>query len=288
MRIAFATHEKLAGLTPSDQLAADELSRRGAEVTPLAWSAPDDWRQFDAVVIRATWDYYTRPDDFRRWLQRLEEQRVALWNPAPLAVWNMHKGYLRDLELAGVPIVPTVWVSSSDSPGSLEQLARARGWTDVVVKPVVSASANRTWRTHGPIAEQDETRFRALAASAEVMVQPLIDSLVREGEWSLVFLGGEFSHAVLKRPASGDFRVQGHHGGTVARAEPASEWVEEARTILEAVRGPWLYARVDGCIVDGRFLLMELEMLEPDLFFNFDPKASSRFAELLLAVALSP
>jgi glutathione synthase/RimK-type ligase-like ATP-grasp enzyme len=151
----------------------------------------------------------------------------------------------------------------------------------------VSASANRTWRTQRPISDHDEDQFRALAATGEVMVQPLVESLVREGEWSLVFLGGEFSHAVLKRPASGDFRVQGHHGGTVERAEPAAEWIEEARSILEAVRGPWLYARVDGCIVDGRFLLMELEMLEPDLFFGFESTAAPRFARALLQVAQS-
>ena len=282
MRIAFATHAGLPDLTPSDRLAADELSRRGAAVTPLPWSAAHDWREFDAVVIRATWDYYTRPDDFQGWLRRLDEQRVALWNPAPLALWNMHKGYLRDLGRAGARIVPTAWISPTDSPGSLEQLARTRDWTDVVVKPVVSASANRTWRTHGLIGETDETAFRALAASGEVMVQPLIESVVRDGEWSLVFLGGEFSHAVLKRPASGDFRVQGHHGGTVGRAEPAAEWIEEARLILELVHEPWLYARVDGCIVDGRFLLMELEMLEPDLFFSFESTAPARFAAAIL------
>lgn len=288
MRIAFATHVGLRDLTPSDRLAADELSRRGAAVTPLPWSASDDWRQFDAVVIRATWDYYTRPDDFRAWLRRLEEQRVSLWNPSPIAVWNMHKGYLRDLERAGVPIVPTAWVSSSESPGSLKELARARGWIDVVVKPAVSASANRTWRTHGSFGEQEENQFRALAASGDVMVQPLIEPLVREGEWSLVFLGGEFSHAVLKRPASGDFRVQAHRGGTVSRAEAAAEWIAEARSILDAVREPWLYARVDGCIVDGRFLLMELEMLEPDLFLHLESRAAGRFAAAMLQCLESP
>jgi glutathione synthase/RimK-type ligase-like ATP-grasp enzyme len=119
------------------------------------------------------------------------------------------------------------------------------------------------------------------------MVQPLIEPLVREGEWSLVFLGGEFSHAVLKRPASGDFRVQAHRGGTVSRAEPAAEWIAEARSILDAVREPWLYARVDGCIVDGRFLLMELEMLEPDLFFSFESTAPARFAGAVLRLVES-
>jgi glutathione synthase/RimK-type ligase-like ATP-grasp enzyme len=282
VRIAFATHVGLEGLTPSDRVATDELHRRGAEVVPFPWSASADWRRFGAVVIRATWDYYKRPAEFLAWLRGLERERVPLWNPAPLAAWNMHKGYLRDLERAGVPVVPTAWVSQPDGYGSLEQLVRSRGWSDVVVKPVISANANHTWRTHGPPSGMDEERFRALAAEGEVMVQPLVESLAREGEWSFVFLGGEFSHAVLKRPASGDFRVQNIFGGTVTRADARSEWVEQAGSVLDAVRGPWLYARVDGCILDGRFVLMELEMLEPDLFLNLDPLAPARFADALL------
>jgi len=282
MRIAFATHDKLDGLTPSDGLAARELQRRGATVTPVPWSSATDWRQFDAVVIRATWDYHKRPDQFLAWLARLEEQRVSLWNPAPLARWNMHKGYLCDLKRAGVSIVPTAWVSRSVEPGSLKQLVRSRGWTDVVVKPAISATAYQTSRIAGPITERDEQEFHALAAAADAMVQPFIPALVEEGEWSFVFLGGEFSHAVLKRAAAGDFRVQSNFGGTLARRNPPDRWVQQARAVLDPVSGPWLYARVDGCIVDGRFVLVELEMLEPDLFLIYQPEGPARFADALL------
>jgi glutathione synthase/RimK-type ligase-like ATP-grasp enzyme len=279
--IAFATHAGLEGLTRSDRIAADELERRGSAVMSVPWSSPRDWTRFDAVVIRATWDYYKQPEDFLTWLERLEQERVALWNPARLASWNMQKGYLRDLERAGVAVVPTAWVFQSDAAESLAELVRARGWQDVVVKPAVSANADRTWRTRGNITEQDEREFAALVAADDVMVQPFVESLARDGEWSFMFLGGEFSHAVLKRPAAGDFRVQSIHGGTVSRANPRPEWVSQARAALEPVTGPWLYARVDGCIVDGRFVLMELEMLEPDLFFNLAPESAVRFADSL-------
>ncbi len=284
MRIAFATYDGLTGLTPSDGLAADELGCRGAAVTAVPWSAPADWRDFDAVVIRATWDYYTRAAEFQGWLRGLEEQRVSVWNPARLALWNLHKDYLRDLERAGVAIVPTVWVSSPAEHRSLAQLVRERAWTDVVIKPSISASAHQTWRTHGTPTQEDEDRFQALTSAGEVMVQPFVEPLAREGEWSFVFLGGGFSHAVLKRPASGDFRVQSKYGGTVVPAEASEEWVTQARSILDAVPGPWLYARVDGCIVDGRFVLLELEMLEPDLFLNYEPEAPGRFAGALLGL----
>jgi glutathione synthase/RimK-type ligase-like ATP-grasp enzyme len=282
LRIAFATHAKLDGLTPSDQLAADQLSRGGATVTPIQWNATTDWRQFDAVVIRATWDYYTRPDQYLDWLRTLQHQGVPVWNPAPLAAWNMYKGYLRDLERAGIVTVPTEWVKETRHPASLERLVHERGWTDVVVKPAVSANADRTWRTQGGVTNADEARFSDLTATGEVMVQPLLETLVEEGEWSFVFLGGEFSHAVLKRPAPGDFRVQTNLGGRVARADARAEWVKQARAVLGMVQGRWLYARVDGCMLDGQFVLMELEMLEPDLFLNLDSQAPARFAEALL------
>jgi glutathione synthase/RimK-type ligase-like ATP-grasp enzyme len=282
MRIAFATHEKLPGLTLSDQLAADQLERRGTKVTPLAWSASADWRQFDAVVIRATWDYYTRAEQYLDWLRSLQHQGVQLWNPAPLAAWNMYKGYLRELERAGILVVPTEWVAETRHPASLESVVRQRRWADVVVKPAISADAHRTWRTSGPVTAEDEARFRELTAGGEVMVQPLLETLAAEGEWSFVFLGGEFSHAVLKRPASGDFRVQSKLGGTVARADAPEQWVRQARSVLAAVQGPWLYARVDGCMLEGQFVLVELEMLEPDLFLNLAPQAPAAFAEALL------
>ena len=159
---------------------------------------------------------------------------------------------------------------------------KERGWGDVVVKPAISASAYRTWQTEGGVTPEDETRFRAMVMTGEVMVQPRLETLVAEGEWSFVFLGGEFSHAVLKRPAPGDFRVQTNLGGTVSRAEAPPKWVDQARAALAVVQGPWLYARVDGCMLDGQFVLMELEMLEPDLFLNLEPGAPARFADALM------
>jgi hypothetical protein len=235
------------------------------------------------VVIRATWDYYTRPGEYLGWLGAIEEQGIPLWNPAPLARWNMNKGYLRELERASVWTVPTEWVSPR-AEVTLNQIVRARGWTDVVVKPVVSASANQTWRIPGEVSEEDEQRLRTILKSGEAMVQPFIESIDNEGEWSFIYLGGEFSHAVLKRAALGDFRVQAAYGGTAISSDPQDGWLDQVRSILNTVSGPWLFARVDGCIVDGRFMLVELEMLEPDLFLNLNAAAPARFAESLMRV----
>jgi glutathione synthase/RimK-type ligase-like ATP-grasp enzyme len=146
----------------------------------------------------------------------------------------------------------------------------------------VSASANQTWRVQGHVTQDDDRRLRTILANGDAMVQPFIDAIAEEGEWSLVFLGGEFSHGVLKLPAEGDFRVQASYGGTAISANPRNEWLDLARSILNAVPWPWLYARVDGCIVEGRFMLVELEMLEPDLFLNLDAAGPARFADSLV------
>jgi glutathione synthase/RimK-type ligase-like ATP-grasp enzyme len=147
------------------------------------------------------------------------------------------------------------------------------------VKPVVSGGAHETWMVDAPAAAH-EARYRRLAA-AGAMVQPFVDEIRTEGEWSLLFFAGAYSHAVLKRPADGDFRVQEAHGGRGVPAEPPTDLVATAAAVLDHVSGPWLYARVDICRHDGAWTLMELEMLEPSLFLDADAEAPARFARAI-------
>jgi hypothetical protein len=281
--VAFVTYAALPELSADDRLAADALRRLGARVESVAWDAPGvPWSSFDAIVVRSCWDYHVRPLEFRAWLDDVERSGARLWNPAPLLRWNMEKTYLRELEARGVAVVPTRWVERGAEPSLVSLLAR-EGWSDAVVKPVLSASAHETWRTGAGQAAADEERFRGLLARGGVMVQPFLGAVRDEGEWSLLFFGGAFSHAVVKRPADGDFRVQESFGGVARREHPQPALLAQAQAVADLVPGPWLYARVDGCVVDGRFLLMELEMLEPSLFLASDPRAAPRFAEAILA-----
>jgi glutathione synthase/RimK-type ligase-like ATP-grasp enzyme len=275
-QVAFVTYRGLPALSGPDRLAADALAAAGVQVTPACW---DDesvrWTDFDAVVVRSTWDYWTRADEFGAWIDARGLDGTALWNPAPLLRWNMDKAYLLDLEAAGIPIVPTAWARRGQS---LAGVLAQRGWDRAVVKPCVSGSGAGTWVVQGaPTAAQESALARTVAAGG-AMVQPFVAQVVDPGEWSLVFLGGRFSHAVVKRPARGEFRVQIEHGGSADAAVPPPHLVEAAQRVLAAVQHPWLYARVDGCEVDGRFLLMELEMLEPSLFLDRHPAAARRFA----------
>ncbi len=281
-RIAFATWRDLPRLSSDDRLAAAALEGRGVTVVPAVWDDPAvDWPGFDTVVVRSTWDYHHRPDAFLGWIAALERGGVQLWNPPPLLRWNLDKRYLAELGRRGVAVVPTVTVPKGGEPSLADVLGDA-GWDLAVVKPAVSASAHETWRTSREQAGADASRFARLVHAGDVLVQPYL-SAVEAGEWSLCFLGGRYSHAVLKRPRAGDFRVQYELGGAVVVAPPPAALVAQAEAIVALLEEPWLYARVDACLVDGSLVLMELELIEPTLFFHADRDAPARFADALRA-----
>ncbi len=286
--VAFATWRELPALSVDDRLAAGALEDLGIGGEPAVWDDPGvRWSRYDAVVVRSCWDYHLREAELRRWIARLEALSVPLWNPPALLRWNMNKHYLRDLAAQGVPTLPTVWLERGGRAG-LPDLLAANGWDQAVVKPTVSASAHETWRTSRDAAPDQQRRFEALLARGGVMVQRFAEEIETAGEWSLLFFGGRFSHAVLKRPRPGDFRVQTEHGGVAVSAVPPPAVLDRAGQALAAVPGPWLYARVDGCGNGGDFQLMELEMLEPWLFFAHDPEAPGRFAAALVETLSLP
>jgi glutathione synthase/RimK-type ligase-like ATP-grasp enzyme len=284
--VALVSSVDLPGLTDDDRLFASALRERGALVQPTVWSDPAvDWSSFDAVVVRSCWDYFLRADEFFGWLSLLDARRARVCNPVRTLRWNAEKTYLRDLEARGIPVVPTHWMESGATE-SLGDIRRRTGWSELVVKPAISGSAHETWRTSPGAEQDDDARLGAMTASGCVLVQPLVDVIASDGEWSIVFIDGEYSHAVLKRPRSGDFRVQIEHGGTFEPASPPDAVIAQASEALRgapAERDEMLYARVDGCYVDDVFLLMELELIEPVLFLGTSPGAANRMADALLA-----
>jgi glutathione synthase/RimK-type ligase-like ATP-grasp enzyme len=284
--VALVTHPERPQLTEDDALGAAALRERGVRVDAVPWDAPDvAWEGYQAVVLRSAWDYHRRPGAFRTWLDALRASGANVWNPVPLLRWNMDKRYLLALA-AHVPTVPTELVEVGQ-PASLAALLLHREWAEAVVKPAISGGGDDTWRTARATASQDEGRFQALLRRGTVLVQPFVEAVQQAGEYSLVYLGGRFSHAILKRPAAGEFRVQTQHGGQAEQRSPSEELLSQAQRVLEAVPFPWAYARVDGCLVEGSFHLMELEMLEPSLELWADADAPARFAQAVVE-KLSP
>jgi glutathione synthase/RimK-type ligase-like ATP-grasp enzyme len=279
-RLALATSSKHPNLPADDRLLLTPLAARNLQAQPAVWNDPHyDWSSCAAVVIRSCWDYHLQPDKFLNWIAALEAAGVAVFNPAPLIRWNANKSYLRDLEAKGVSIVPTFW-GDNGHPLILNEKLRELGWHRAVVKPRISATAYRTQLVTAKADDAAQQLFDELRRGPGVMVQKFMESIATEGEWSLIFFAGAFSHAVLKRPKIGDFRVQNDCGGTSRIADPPPLVLESATRAVQAVDRT-LYARVDGVVEDARFLLMELELIEPALFLASHPEAPARFARAI-------
>jgi glutathione synthase/RimK-type ligase-like ATP-grasp enzyme len=279
-RIAFAVSNEFPDLTDDDKLAADALRRRGCVVNAALWDQPRAWSDYEAVVIRSCWDYHHRLDDFKAWLGALEAQGVMIWNPAEVMRWNMDKAYLSDLQDQGAPVLPSVWLPQG-ARADLAHILTEKNWQQAVMKPTVSAAADNTHSIAANDAMEAQPAFEQLLRQGGVIVQQFAPEIQTQGEWSFLFFGGKFSHAVLKQPKSGDFRVQRNYGGTVKSAQPSPVLIEQAGRILNYVESDLLYARVDVIERDGELLLMELELVEPHLFFEQDPDAPQRFATAL-------
>jgi glutathione synthase/RimK-type ligase-like ATP-grasp enzyme len=277
-RVALATYDAAPDLAPDDQLLAAALERAGIRASPAVWSDRSvDWRSFDAVVIRSCWDYHRRHGEFVAWLDALDASRRPVWNPTPMVRWNSDKRYLIDLAQRAVATVPTRIVERG-SPVRVSDVVHAEGWTRFVVKPAVSASAHETHALELPLGADDRAAIERVVANGDALVQPFVDEVTTDGELSLIFFDGEFSHAAIKRSRRGDFRVQTEHGGTVARIDVVPSIVAEARRSLDALDELPLYARVDGVGDERSFRLMELELIEPNVFLAVADGSANRFA----------
>lgn len=278
-RIAIATCADYADLKVDDGLLRAALEERGCEARSVIWDeAGIEWRHFDLCLVRSTWDYHERHAEYLAWAGRVESE-CRLQNSAEVVIWNSDKRYLRELGERGLRTVPTVWVGR-DSQLDLEGILAGTGWEEAVVKPVVDLGARNLRRVR---AGEGSGALDSILQHHDAMVQPFLPSLEERGEISLVYIGGELSHAVRKRPAAGDFRVQAIWGGTVGPAEPTLAERDLAEAALAEFKEPPLYARVD--LVEGPTLdpyLIELELIEPNLYLSQHPAAAGTLADAVV------
>lgn len=280
-RLALATCAAFPRLTNDDAPLLAALPPLGIHPEPCIWNDPAvDWAGYDAVLVRSTWDYFEHHDAFLAWLDRLDALGVPMLNDSRLLRWNSDKRYLGELATHGVATIPTRYAL----PGTLRDTLRTFHGEDVVVKPSVSGGAWRTARGRVGAAGFEQA-VAQLPDTSAYLVQPFVPQVADEGEWSLLYFDGAYSHAVLKRPAAGDYRVQHEHGGSAVAAEPDAIARAAAERALAGVaalgHAGTAYARVDGVRVGDRFLLMELELIEPALHLASHPGAAARFARQL-------
>lgn len=281
-RCAFLTMDDMSDFVTDADLAVPPMNALGWDVCMLPWRMRDpDWDGFELVYICTPWDY---PDDVAGFLNVLEDidrSRAALVNGLDLVRWNLEKTYLRELEARGAAIVPSLWYGRFDEFEPDEAFA-AHGRDSLVAKPVIGVNAVDTFVIQRQLDPQVLGRLASAFEDRPFFVQPFVESVRTEGEFSLFFLGGRYSHAILKSPKSGDFRTQEEHGAEILAVDPPAGLVATALAIVRMIRPEPVYVRADFVRgADDGFLLMELELIEPSLYLRMHDEAPARFAAAL-------
>nr|WP_088330364.1 hypothetical protein [Lacimicrobium sp. SS2-24] len=277
-RCAFLSMDDIGDYYVYDELLIEPMASQGWQVETVSWRTEHtDWRRFDAVILRSCWDYQQDPAAFMARLQEIA-RHTRVFNDLDTVRWNITKSYLRDIESAGIPIVPTYWPSHLNA-GVVQQAMSHFNTPELIVKPLISASAEHTYRLHE---QQIDACLRDIApvfSTRPLMLQPFIENVTEEGELSLFYFDGAFSHAIRKVPKHGDFRVQEEHGGALYSINPESRVLELAEKTLKAIPRRLLYARLDFIRYQQDYVVMELELIEPSLYFNMDDDAAMRFVQ---------
>jgi glutathione synthase/RimK-type ligase-like ATP-grasp enzyme len=278
-RCAFLTMDSLQGFFAYDHMLFGPLLNYGWQAEQISWRKPHvDWSQYDVVVVRSTWDYQSDAEAFMRCLENIEASSARLENSLKLIKWNIRKDYLKDIQNQGISIVPTLWFDEFDSA----ELTKAYGHfsvNELVIKPLISANADHTYRLKREDLIAQSLALSKVFANRPFMLQPFVPAIIAEGEYSLFYFAGHYSHCILKMPKENDFRVQEEHGGQLKLVEPSEELLTQARHTMASLPDDALYARVDLVRNANEFVVMEIELIEPSLYFNMDPASPQRFAD---------
>lgn len=280
-RCAFLTMDNLEEFEAYDDLLIEPMANLGWSVEMVSWRKQNaDWNAFEAVIIRSPWDYQQEVGQFLNVLETIDRSSARLENPLQLVRWNINKTYLKELETEGIPVVPTLWGATLQA-NHLQQAFERLHTREIVVKPTISAGAEDTfWLSEKAVPSNIESVIQRFSEKS-FMIQPFMEHILTEGEYSLFYFGGEYSHTILKTPKKRDFRVQEEHGGTLTTVEPEPGLLERAKQTMNRLNPQPLYARVDLVRTTGNdFALMELELIEPSLYFNMDPESPKRFARI--------
>jgi len=264
-----------------DEHLINPLAELGWQVSTVSWRQTEiPWYEFDAVIIRSTWDYWDDVPAFLDVLGRIDrESRLA--NPLEIVQWNLEKTYLAGLERKRIGIVPTIWPLEV-KPDSFQSFSEQLACDELVIKPVIGANGDKAFRVSPAESTQRRELISACFSDRRALVQRFMPSILTEGEFSLFFFNGGFSHAILKTPAESEFRCQEEHGGNIQPVVPEPRLLNRAQQALEALPENLLYARVD--LVrneENDFLVMELELIEPSMYLRTDPGAPMRFARAI-------
>lgn len=282
MKIALLTCEDLDQYVTYEDHLNKALEKRNIQYHWIEWKKAEeiDWVEYDGALIRTTWDYQAHYDEFIKKLEYISSQ-TKLWNPIDIVKWNSSKDYLNEFINSETPPVPNIRIAPTnitDIEKSFEQF----NCQTIIVKPFISAGSHDTYKIdRNNISKHSDQIFEA-AGRKKLMAQPFLENINLEGEFSFHFFDGEFSHAILKKPKDGDFRSQEEFGSNIKSITPTEDQLIYAKKVLSHIKKKLLYARVDFVRGGKDYYLMELELIEPSLYFNFDLNSAERLVEKIL------
>jgi glutathione synthase/RimK-type ligase-like ATP-grasp enzyme len=279
MRIALLSIQDLSDFVADDELVVEPLRRLGHVAEFVPWQATVEWRKYDGVVIRTTWDYQHHLPAFLGVLQDIGTQ-TRLANPLEIVKWNADKQiYLQDIEKRGGKIVPTIWSNNGIDSRQIQAWFEQLQTDEIVIKPTIGANAQHAFRLKcGDEAAEKLGVFK----TRPYMVQPFMRGIVEEGEFSLFYFSGEYSHTILKTPKTGDFRVQEEHGGIIQATKPTADLLATGERIMQYISPTPLYARIDFVRTgEGEFAVVELELIEPSMYLREAAHAPQMFASAI-------
>ena len=280
---AILSMDSLEDFEAYDDLLIEPMAAQGWQLTFVSWRAKDvNWDDFDVVLIRSPWDYQDDADAFINVLEQIEASSAVLENSLATVKWNIDKRYLKELETKGVNIVPSLWREQLDA-NEFDTFFAHFDEQQIVLKPRISANADNTFWLDADKAKANAAELEKVFFDKPFMIQPFMKSVIEEGEFSLFYFDGNYSHSILKTPKDDDFRVQEEHGGRLQKVEPEAELLKQAEVTLNAIGEMPMYARVDFVRHGDSFALMEAELIEPSLYFNMDDKSAQRFTDAFVA-----
>lgn len=244
------------------------LIRKGLKIEKVIWNDPQiKWENYDLAILKSPWDYFDLIEDFYTWLKLLKSKNIRLLNPVSTVEWNADKHYLQDIANSGLKVTPSLFIDRGQQIKLQDYFDKLKT-ENMIIKPCVSGGSKNTFKVSTDNVQEAESKINALLQQEDFIIQPFLTEIAQQGEWSFLFFGGKYSHALLKKAKAGDFRVQHSLGGSIHPQKPTQEAINSCQQYVDQFAKNCLYARVDGAIINGEFYLMELELIEPFLFLD--------------------
>ena len=271
-------NQYIENVLKEDGLLIEALNNLGLKTIKKDWNDSNfNWNSTKTAVFRSTWDYFDKFSIFQNWLSQVQN-KCALINSYEQIKWNLDKHYLQDLKNWGLPIPKSVFINKM-SGTKLKDIATNMKWNHIVVKPTVSGAAKNTFQLKDQEIENFQTKWIRLTNEEEFIVQEFQKNIIKSGEIAVMLFGGKYSHAVLKKAKKGDFRVQDDFGGTVETITPSKEIIDLAEKAIKKLNPTPLYCRVDVILNNqNKAVIIELELIEPELWFRFKITAADKLA----------